>query len=178
MANIEELRERIKAVRQQVFDKLPELAIQNTILAKALIEKNVRDVGFGAEYSGTAIPAFFFKGRELNKQGEAFIEEKIEADENMTWADLRRAQGLPTDHVNLSYTNKMWAGMGPQTPVYKDGVIVSNLGGNTQEVVDKMNWNKARYGDFLGKVLTQKEVEILTQVLIDELGVILKNNGF
>lgn len=178
MANIEELRERIKTVRQQVFDKLPELAVQNTILAKNLIERNIRDVGFGAEYSNEAIPAFFFKGKDLNNQGVKFIDDKIAANENMTWAELRKAQGLPTDHVNLSYTNQMWAGMEPMPPVYKDGIIISNLGGNKPDVVDKMNWNKARYGDFLGKVLTQKEIEILTQVLIEELGVILKNNGF
>jgi hypothetical protein len=187
MADLNDLQRRLQKVRQEILNSLPDLSRLNTITAKALIERKIRQQGFGAMYSGNKLPAWFFDGKEKSNAGAAYIESVKKKDEaakdgeetGMTWADLRRAEGLPTDHVDLGFTNKMWAGMGPQTPYYKgEGQIVCPLGGNSAEVVNKMNWNRDRYGDYLGKSLGPEEIKILTQVMLEQIQLIFKNNGF
>lgn len=186
MADINDLRIRLANVKKQVQEALPDMALTNTIAAKALIERNIRDIGFGAHYSNNKLPAWFFEGKAKSKAGEAYIKSVEKRDQSakegddtgMTWAELRTAEGLPTDHVNLSFTNKMFAGLGPLQTYFVNGVIYCPLGGSTQEVVDKLNWNRERYGDFLGKVLTNKELEVLRDVILETIGGILKNNGF
>lgn len=186
MASTTDLLDRIKKARQEILQVLPDIATRNTVVAKALIERAIREKGFGAMYSNNKLPTWFFDGKEKSNAGKSFIaaqkKKDATADEGeevgMTWEDLRRAEGLQTDHVDLGFTNKMWAGMGPQQPFYNGKTIVVPLGGNTREVVDKMNWNRDRYGDYLGKMLGAKEIEILSGVALDEIGLILKNNGF
>lgn len=176
MASPIELQERIKRVKQAIINDLPDMALLNTIAAKALIERNIREKGFGARYSGNELPAWFFEGKEKSKAGEALVKRKKKKGEGMTWADLRVAEGLPIDHVDLSFTNKMWAGMTPLEPVVTGYKVVCPLGGNNQEVVNKMNWNRDRYGDYLGKTLGAKEIEILRAVLIERVTKTIQKN--
>lgn len=194
MADINELRQRLENVRQEVLNQLPDIAVSNTIVAKALVERNIREIGFGAKYSGNKLPAWFFLGKEKSNSGKAFIEKKKKEDESkattkngvttyaedagMTWSDLRKAEGLPTDHVDLGFTNKMWAGLTPAAPYYANGVLMCPLAGNSAEVVDKLNWNRDRYGDFFGKVIGEKEIAALTAAAMGKINVILKENGF
>ncbi len=194
MADIDDLIKRLQAVREEFISALPDIAVETTITAKALVERNIREIGFGAQYSNTKVPAWFFLHKAKSNAGEAFIEKKIKQDEKgtktkdgkkiyppdegMAWRDLREAEGLPVDHVDLSFTNKLWAGLGPQEPFFEGQIIRCPLGGNTQEVINKLNWNRARYGDFFGKVLQQKEIDILTGVVVDRVRQIFFNNGF
>jgi hypothetical protein len=185
MADIQELANKIRAIREAIKTALPDLAIQNTINAKAIIERNIREVGFGAKYSGNKIPAWFFEGKEKSKSGEAFIESVKKKDakakegeeQGMTWAELRRAEGLPTDHVDLSFTNKMWSGLTPLKPYYENGVLYVPLGGTTQETVDKLNYNRDRYGDFMGKVITERELQALRNATLRSIDTIIRENG-
>lgn len=156
-------------LRQSLYDRLPGIAVLMTTTAKALAERLVRDEGFKAVYSSETFPAYLLKGKEKSGAGLKRIEEAIDNEEEMNWADLRRAEGLPTSHVNLSYTNKMWAGMSPREPYWSNNIIYAPLGGNNEEVIDKMNWNKARYGDFIGKVLSKRELDLLAEVVMDEI---------
>lgn len=178
MPDINDLRARLLKLKQEIQQALPDIALTNTITAKALVERKIREVGFGAKYSNNKLPAWFFLHKEKSKAGEAYIKSKIKDKERMNWSDLRQAEGLPVDHVDLSFTNKTWAGLGPQQPYFEGDIIICRLGGNTVEVVNKLNYNRIRYGDFFGKVLGKKEVDILTTSVLAQIGVILKNNGF
>lgn len=177
MADIEDLNERINRLKQSIYDALPDIATKVTVSAKALAERNVRNDGFGADYSNNTIPAFFLKGKAKSNAGEKFIEDAEKADEEINWKELRMAEGLPVDKVNLSFTNKMWAGMGPQKPYWAAGLIYCPLGGNNQEVVNKMNWNRDRYGDWIGKVLQNKEIKVLQQIVVTDVTDLLKQSG-
>lgn len=194
MADINDLRERLLKVREELIAALPEMALSNTLVAKGLVERKIRQIGFGAKYSENKLPAWFFLKKGKSNAGNAFVAAKEKKDNKgtkekdgvkiypddwgMTWKDLRRVEGLPVDHVDLGFTNKTWDGLLPQEPYYREGRIYCPLGGSTAEVVDKLNWNRARYGDFFGKVLTEKEIEIMTAAILDDVRVILKNNGF
>ena len=191
MADIDVLRQRLKNIRQQMETALPDIAVILTMSAKALAEKTIRDEGFGAQYSTKHVPAFFLLGKEKSNAGRNFIENKIKqdeknthvqdgvkyypADDGLNWKELREAEGLPTDHVNLSFTNKMWAGIGPQDVQVRGGVYVCPLGGSTAEVVDKLKWQFSRYGDFFSKVLVP-QMPLLQQTVITEVQKVLKAN--
>lgn len=194
MPDISQLQRQIREARQELLNALPELATENAINAKALAERKIREVGFGAKYSNRRVPAWYFIGEHKSKAGEAYILKKQAYDEKnakivdgekvyaedagVTWAELREAEGLQADHVDLGFTNKMWAGLIPEAPYYEEGRIVCRLAGNTVEVINKLSWNFKHYGDFFAKVLGPPELAMMTAALVDRVKLILINHGF
>jgi hypothetical protein len=194
MPDVSVLIKQIRQARTDLENALPELAIRNTINGKALAERKIREIGFGAKYSNNRVPAWYFLGEWKSKAGEAYVlnkqaydeknakivdGEKIYADDaGVTWAEMRQAEGLQSDHVDLGFTNKMWAGLIPEEPYFEGGKIVCRLAGNTVEVINKLSWNFKHYGDFFSKVFTETEVNILAAALAEEVKIILINNGF
>jgi len=184
MAGVDQLQADLKELERQIIAALPEIAVKVTVNAKAIIQENIKNIGFGAAYSNTQLPIWVFHKKELNNAGVAFLKNKKEQAKatgepaTTNWGEFRAAQGLPNDHVNLSYTNKMFAGLGPLNPYWEGTVIRCPLGGNSQEVIDKFNWQRDRYGDFVSKVLRQQEMDTLAKVAISQIGAILKRNNF
>lgn len=201
MPDISELRAQLRALEAEVVAKLPEIATLISLTAKAFANRNIVDKGFGATYSTNPIPAWFFHGKELNAAGTAFLanhgvgatgkagepkkkrRKKGETadtgsyDTDATWAEFRGAQGLQTAHVDLSYSNKMWAGTLPETPRNVGGIIMAPLAGSNKEVQDKLNWNFERFGDFIGKAITPDNFNTLLQVVYDEIIVVIDQSG-
>lgn len=192
MANLDDLRKRLQQIREAVTVKLPDIAVAVTVSAKALAERNIKDKGFAAKYSDTRIPAWFLHGKELNASGTKFLEDRGVTpagqqgqakkkrrkkgetgdpghfDKLTNWKEFRGAQGLQIDHVDLSYSNKMWANMQPVRVEQRGDIIVAPLGATNTEAQDKMNWNRDRYGDFIGKAIGDAERQILTDVVVAE----------
>lgn len=194
MANkdLQELINALKDVRDALPEALASTATSMSLTGKALAERTIKDKGFGESYSTTSMPAYFFKGfkgkngttylpQYLNKRGLAYIEsiEKRQAQENkknktsfrakISWAELRKAQGLQTGHVDLTYSGKMWAGMFPQEVIVEGYKYIAPLGATNKEAQDKMNWNFEQYGDFIGATLTSDNLDMIYNVGIDEL---------
>lgn len=193
MPDLNELKEKLKQIRQAVEERLPEIAVTLTISAKALAERNIKEVGFGVRYSQNKIPAWFLAGKELNQKGTKFLQDRGvntetgaqgEAkkklrkkgqtedpghfDKMTNWGEFRAAQGLQIDHTDLSYSNKMWANMQPVRVEQKGQVYLAPLGATNTEAQNKMNWNRDRYGDFIGKALKEEDRATLATVVMDE----------
>lgn len=190
--DIQQLINELKDVRDALPEALKNVATSMSLTGKAMAERSIKDKGFGQVYSAAEIPAYFFKGftskkgktylpKYINNRGLKAIEdvEKEQAKENrqndtnfrarMSFKELRKAQGLPIDHVDLTYSGKMWAGMGP-LPVEVNGYeYVAPLGGFNNEAQDKMNWNYQRYGDFMAEALTGDYLEKIYEIGISEL---------
>lgn len=167
IAKLEEFRDMLPTV-------LPDVATSVSMAGKALAERVIKEKGFGKTYSTTKVPAWFMGGKELNGKGLTYLSNLKEraTDEEpaeTNWGEFRAAQGLQTDHVDLSYTNKMWAGMFPQEVQVNLFEYVAPLGNNTTEGQNKMNWNYERFGDYIGKVLTGDNRDIMYDVAYDEL---------
>ena len=167
IAKLEEFRDMLPTV-------LPDVATSVSMAGKALAERVIKEKGFGKTYSTTKVPAWFMDGKELNGKGLTYLsnlKEKATDEEpaETNWGEFRAAQGLQTDHVDLSYTNKMWAGMFPQEVQVNLFEYVAPLGNNTTEGQNKMNWNYERFGDYIGKVLTGDNRDIMYDVAYDEL---------
>jgi len=177
MASIEDLQKQLANVRQQLLQALPDIAINNTIVARELIEKKIRKVGFGVMYSQNKVPAWFFLNKTLNNTGKKFIQSKIDAGEETNWAELKAAEGLPTGHVDLSHTNKMWASLTPMAPEISGNRIIVGLGSNNKISAAVLNYNRDRYGDFLGIVLGPAEMKVLGDTVLGKVKRILADNG-
>lgn len=193
MPDISKFHERLKEIEAAVLEKLPEIAIVLTQSAKALAERNTKEKGFGAKYSQNKIPAWFLHGKELNQKGTKFLQDRGvdmqtgkqgdakkkrrkkgetadpgHFDKMTNWSEFRAAQGLEIDHVDLSYSNKMWANMQPVRVEQKGDIYLAPLGATNTEAQNKMNWNHERYGDFVGKALTEEDRNTLTDVVTGE----------
>jgi hypothetical protein len=198
MPEITDLKEKLKEIRQALENKLPDIAVMLTLSAKALAERNIKEAGFGAKYSLNKIPAWFLHGKELNQKGVKFLSDRGvdegtgaqgeakkqrrkkkgdpdpgKFDTLTNWSEFRAAQGLPVDHVDLSYSNKMWANMQPLKPYQSLYKFYAPLGATNTEAQDKMNFNRDRYGDFISKALTEENRDTLANVVMDEVAAVL-----
>lgn len=186
MASIEDLKAKLHQIRDQLPSYLLEAATSVSLTGKALAERTIKDKGFGATYSLQEVPVWFFSGKELNASGKAYIETKqgkgkkkkkkleniTEADlyDGMgTWKEFREAQGLQTGHVDLTFSGKMWAGMFPREAYQNGNLFIAPLGHNNKEGQNEMNWNRDRYGDFVGKALTGDNYKIMADIGVQEL---------
>ena len=177
MPDVSELRAQLKKLEDVIRLKLPEVATLISLSAKAFAERNIKERGFGAVYSANPLPSWFFLGKELNKTGETFILGRIKQKQETTWGEFRAAQGLPNEHVDLTYSGTMWASMQPQEPFESNGVFYAPLAGGNRQTQDEMNWNFERYGDFVGKALTPENFKALLQAAYDELIQIIDESG-
>jgi hypothetical protein len=199
MPDLNELKKRLEEIRQAVRQSLPDIATKISLSAKALAERRIKDEGFGEMYSVNKIPAWFLHGKELNQSGVTFLKkhgvnpdtgEQGEGlkkrrkkkgdpdpgkfDKLTNWGEFRSAQGLQTSHVDLSYSNKMWANTQPRDPEEDGDIVRAPLGATNTEAQNKLNWNRDRYGDFIGKSLKPEDFNLLGELAINEILAILE----
>lgn len=178
MPDVSELKKSLERLRELIKENLPRIATLVTLTAKALAERRIKDKGFGEVYSANPIPVWFFEGKDLRASGRKYIQDKQDKGDGLgTWKEFRQAQGLQTEHVDLTYSGFMWAGMMPDEPTEENGIVFAILSGSTKEVQEKMNWNRDRYGDFIGRALTPDDFDILKQVIIDEILPLVEESG-
>lgn len=182
--DISELIAILKQFRDELPQVLPAVATSVSMTGKALAERTIKDRGFGKEYSRVEVPAYWFYGKWINNRGRDFlysnkgdtgskkkvedITEKDLINGTTTWGKFRNAQGLQDKYVDLTYSGKMWAGMFPQEVEVNLFMYTAPLGNNTIEGQNKMNWNYARYGDYIGDVLQGDNFDLMQQVGYDE----------
>lgn len=198
MPDLQEFHKRMEEIRQAIRNSLPAIATTVSLSAKAIAERRIKDQGFGAMYSTNKIPAWFLHGKHLNQSGVTFLKkhgvrpdtgEQGEGlkkrrkkkgdpdpgsfDKLTNWGEFRQAQGLQAAHVDVSYSNKMWANMQPKEPEENGDIVRAPLAATNTEAQNKMNWNRDRYGDFVGKSLKPEDFNLLGEVVINEIITIL-----
>lgn len=196
MPTLADLKKKLQEMQQKVPAIMLEAATSVSLAGKALAERTIRDKGFGEQYSKEKIPVWFLKGKELNAAGKQYIESREElpkkkrklktieqitekdlADGMGSWGDFRKAQGLQTSFVDLGYSNEMWRGMFPREAFQQGSRYIAPLAHNNKAGQDKMNWNRDRYGDFIGKVLTGDNFTAMGNVAVDEVYRLLLENS-
>jgi hypothetical protein len=78
------------------------------------------------------------------------------------YREFREIQGRPGDHVNLSYSGKMWQGTTIVARARNGYTWVTIIGGGNQEAQDKLSWMTDKYGKFLS--VTDEEEKNLSLV--------------
>lgn len=164
----------LKQLKNELPEVLGSTAESMAGTAKALAQLTIEKEAILGRYSAGVVPAFWLEGKELNARGTSFLAKVMKAkepkDRVTNWGELRKAQGLQTDHVDLTYSGEMWRGLMPQ-PYRVDGTMyVSDLAHNNKAGQDKLNWNRQRYGNFVMKALnTGDNQEAIKAVLNEEM---------
>lgn len=144
---VSKLREKLIALKREIDNNLENIASEMANNAKALANRNIVSKGVeGATYSDGLISSFFLKDKEINKKGKKFLVGKKESN----WKQFRKAQGLQTAFVDLTYTGDMWAHTGVVRIVRDENhKVIALLGGTTSTAADKMGWNEDRYSNYI-----------------------------
>jgi hypothetical protein len=151
MASVKAFTERLKALRQAIEAKAPDMLQTMALTSKSLVQERIQREGIG-DYSTKLVPSWFMYGRERNQRGAKYLEDinKLPSSERLTnWGNFRRAQGLQADYVDLNYTGRMWGGLILQQITKSGTKYIARLGGSDNEVDEKLYYNTARYGEFL-----------------------------
>ena len=137
--------------------------------------------GFGETYSSGEIPIYFLTGftgknsityhpKTKSKRGDKFLEgKKKQGEHTVSYSELRQAEGLQINFVDLTFSGEMWRNMFPREVIVEGNYYIAPLGCNTKDGQAKLNYNYERYGNFFAKVLTGDNLKLMYEVANAEL---------
>lgn len=175
--NLKDYRKHLQTTKRRILDELPKIADEIAVSTLSLVkDRSINEgiiiegkEGTKKEYSDNKIPTKFFKGKELNGRGSAYIT----ANALGTWGAFRRAQGLPSDKVNLGYTMRMWTNIQVIRAISNgEGKITIVVGGSDTETREKITQNVERYGMFFDP--TPDELALAQDVARDRINKLIK----
>lgn len=145
---------KLRSVRNKIADSVEEYITDISESTLTLIKDRSINEGIDidgkpnnkAKYSTRKINTQKFKGKERSRSGAKYIE----ANALGTWHDFRKAQGLNSEPVNLSYSNEMWSNIAvvkAERTVL--GKAQSYVGSSDPETIKKIESNTELFGDFL-----------------------------
>ena len=170
----EEARDALDAV-------LPDVATSVSLAAKGFSQMTIRERGFGETYSSGEIPIYFLTGftgkngityhpKTKSKRGDKFLEgKKKQGEHTVSYSELRKAEGLQINFVDLKFSGEMWRDMFPREVIVEGNYYIAPLGCNTKDGQAKLNYNYERYGNFFAKVLTGDNLKLMYEVANAEL---------
>lgn len=121
------------------------------------------------DYSTRKVNTQKFVGKERNSKGGEFIKKNRVG----TWHEFRKAQGLQSEKVNLSYTSRMWSSMGIVRTARLENGVMTVIGTTDAEVEKYLPDLVKRYGNFINP--TEEEAEQLQEDTTAELLRIFQN---
>jgi len=168
---IDQFIQKLERMEQQITESLVEISEEAALNTKALVIKRIQEDGIGS-YSTKKIPAYLMMedkatvrlDKTKSNAGINFIKkkaaEKDPKDRLLNWADIRDAEGLQTDHVDLTFTGEMFRNLHIIGTNVQSGRVTTILGGTHREAQQKLEWNVARYGNFLQPTPQEKAMII------------------
>lgn len=159
-ANIQKAIAEIRANRkiETTLMMLDELAL---IKSRVINTGQSADGGSFGQYSEAVVPYWYLGSNLKNaafnvrKKQEELLKKKGYF---ASYKDWREINNRPTEFKNFSFTNEMMNGIEPM--VIQDGgdKTTYEFGSDDKDVQDKVNWNKARDGDFLKQSPQEREL--------------------
>lgn len=108
--------------------------------------------GAKADYSTTEIPTYFFRAKVRNQGGRNYLKNNPLG----TWHEFRKAQGLQSESVNLSYTGRFWASLQPGSLVRLGRVLSVEVTVGDGQVQQYADYLVDRYGEFYQPTLAEE----------------------
>jgi hypothetical protein len=163
----EEILERFRSFSELTRKDGRKIVEKMALTGQSLIQHRIQEVGVeGASYSDTELPLTFLEGRHLNKKGEAHIEGRKAAKKGSSYKDLRVAEGLQVNHVDLTRRGRMFGGTGLLPGSESDDVFAANIGGSDSEVDALLGYQVDRYGPETFSPNKQEQTEV-DEIAID-----------
>lgn len=161
---------------------LPDVATSVSLAAKAFSQRTIIDRGFGESYSSAEMPIYFFTGftskrtgvtyhpKTKSERGDLFLAgKKADGEYKVSYKDLRQAEELQINYVDLTFSGEMWRTMFPKDVEINGNYYIAPLGCNTRSGQEKLNWQYERYGNFFERVLTGDNLQKMYDVANAEL---------
>ena len=134
------------------------------VTARSLVVNRIQQEGIaGRSYSDNKLSKSAYEGKALRASAYA----ELEAKGAMSYREWRIANGLQVDHVDLTYSGRMFQNLQVQGTTREGRDIITIIDVSQSEEQKKMNANAKRYGDFLE--VTQAEEDLLALDFEDEL---------
>jgi len=162
MASLDDSIKKFDSLVNTLEREIPRIIISQNVTAKSLVQNRIQETGKNKQgsqlgnYSNRPIPAFFFIGKG-KKTTDAKLKKLAREKKNISYAEFRRLDGKQNEHVDLTFTGKMWRGIGlttSNTSGKKTSVKIGPKDGRTDKVA---GYNRDRYGDFLD--LSEDEIK-------------------
>ena len=189
MANFQDEIERINSLIQDLTDgatlESHVIAMQDaTALVKNRIlneNKDAKGAPFG-QYSTRKVPLFFSLGRSLSKGAESRLkaqakkEAKVRKDKQRlaSYADLRRANNLPSKTKNYSFSGQMIRDIGILSQEQTEGEFTVVIGGQSERSKELLRYQFERDKVNLLE-LSQDEIDLVTDAANERILGILQN---
>lgn len=142
------------------------LVISNEVLAlvkRRIINKKVLSDGEPlGSYSDAKVPYWFYKHKETNRDSAKAVAELYEKHGYFaSYKDWREINNLPTDSINLSFTNKMWNTMKPVVVSSKLHKVFITFRPTTKPEQEKLGYQLERWPELFR--LNKQELEFVKE---------------
>jgi hypothetical protein len=177
----------LKKLSNALIVALPVINEKVAVNAYALMRQRVIERGTIGEdqplgtYSENPLPAFYFKDKALNNSGEAAYQKAKKSGEGISYADWRRVNNRPTDHVTLSFSGTTLNDIGVIKALQEGTKIITIVGAKNAKTrksgkttSDIIGYLQEQYGDFIKP--NKQETELLKRTLTSEVNKVIKQN--
>ena len=180
MATLNDAINGIKSLTNELEVKIPLLITASNVTAKSLVQDRVQETGKDSkgtqlgDYSENGISAFYFIGKG-SKSTDAKLKKLQKEGKKVSYSDFRKLDGKQNKHVDLTFSGRMWRGIGlVQTNTQNNRTTVKV--GPKDAYTDKVSEsNSKRYGNFLN--LSSEEVEEIEEDIQFDIEAIIKKHS-
>lgn len=168
----------VQKLAEALIKELPIINEKAAISAYGMMKNRIINEGTIGEnkslggYSDNPLPAFFFKDKAANSQGEAAYLKAKKSGEGISYKDWREANNRPTDHKTLSFTGTTINDIGVVKSLVEGTKVITSVGAKntktrkdgktTSEIMDYLG---DQVGDFLAPNNQEQQI---TKTFIDK----------
>lgn len=130
------------------------------VTGQSLIQDRIQERGIpGRQYSTNKLPSFFFEGRGLNAKGRKVAKEGI------SYKEFRQNNGLQTDHVDFTFSGRMFGGTRLLRVQVAGTSFVAQVGGTDRETDEKLGYLLKQFGNdvFDPTPEEQQEIDVIAE---------------
>lgn len=177
----------LQKLSQALLEALPAINEKVAVSAYALMRQRVIEKGTIGEdkslgkYSEHPLPTFYFAGKALNSKGEKALEKAKKSGEGISYAEWRKENNRPIDHVTLSFSGATLNDIGVIKQIKEGTKIVTIVGPKNTKAhhgdkttSDIVGYLQEQYGDFIKP--NKREEAILKEELTDSVNKVIKQN--
>lgn len=171
MQQLQDLIQKLTNVRDELPKEAERVAVSMASNHKAVVVQRIREKGIpGEQYSNKGVKPELIENNSYARQNSAgfdrMIKQKKKNNELVSWKDVREANGLQTNHVDFSFSNRTLNNLSVVSVEVSGFVAKAYLGNtNTEEAYRLMNGYK-QYGDFLAPNNEERE---LLSIVVEEM---------
>ena len=166
MADFKQAAKVFRDLANELEEKIPLIVIGTNVTAKSLVQNRIQETGKDKDgkqlgnYSETKVPAFFYFGKG-KKTTDSKVKKNSREKKPLSYKQFRELDGKQSKYVDLTFTGKMWQGIGLIQENKGKGFASFKIGPKDARTAELAAYNEARYGNFLA--LSDEEVTELSE---------------